>query len=77
MAILSKKIAQADQKNCVACGTCTKVCPREAIKVHQGCYAVVDSFKCVGCGMCATVCPANCINLIDREGAGKHEKEVV
>lgn len=59
----SKKTAKVNQTVCVACGACTKVCPREAVSVWKGSYAVVDEAKCVGCGLCARTCPAGCITV--------------
>ena len=56
-----KKMAAIDHKVCVACGVCMKACPRDAISIHRGCYAVVDEEKCVGCGLCGMHCPAGCI----------------
>lgn len=67
--MISKKCAVADKKRCVACGACTKVCPRGALHVHHGCYAVVDKELCVGCGVCAKTCPADCITVKEREEA--------
>lgn len=56
---------------CVACGACTKVCPREAISIWKGCNAVVDFERCIGCGKCGKICPASCITLED--GGAEHE----
>lgn len=53
-------VAQAD---CVACGCCVKVCPREAISVKLGITARVDMDKCIGCGKCARECPATVITI--------------
>ena len=58
-----KKKAIPDKDICVACGVCALQCPREAINIFKGCYAVVDFDKCVGCGICAKACPANAINI--------------
>ena len=66
----SKKYASVEHKNCVACGTCMIVCPKEAIQVNHGCIAQVNSDVCVGCGKCAKVCPTGCILLKER-GKGK------
>ncbi|MCI9643400.1 MAG: 4Fe-4S binding protein [Oscillibacter sp.] len=62
---LSKRLAQVGRE-CVACGTCEKACPREAIRVACGVAARVDGELCVGCGKCAKVCPADVIVLIER-----------
>ena len=53
-------------KDCVACGCCTRVCPRNAIDIAWGITARVDPEKCVGCGKCAKVCPAAVIGLAER-----------
>ena len=61
-----KKLAIPDRKVCVACGVCTKACPKGALSIYKGCYAVVDSEKCVGCGLCAKDCPVGCIETHER-----------
>ena len=61
-----KKWAEPDRKICVSCGACTKVCPRDAISIYKGCFAVVDE-KCIGCGLCVKACPAGCIELKEAE----------
>ena len=68
MMALSKRLAQVGRE-CVACGTCVKVCPRTAIRVASGVTARVDGARCVGCGRCAKVCPADVIDMVER-GAG-------
>lgn len=65
---LSKRLAQVGRE-CVACGTCVKVCPRTAIRVASGVTARVDGALCVCCGRCAKVCPADVIDMVER-GAG-------
>ena len=65
---LSKRLAQVGRE-CVACGTCVKVCPRTAIRVASGVTARVDGALCVGCGRCDKVCPADVIAMVER-GAG-------
>ena len=64
-----KKLAAADRKVCVACGVCMKACPKGAISIYKGCYAVVDEAKCVGCGLCGKACPAGCIEVKERSEA--------
>ena len=61
--IRKKKRAYIEEKDCVACGCCVKVCPMKAIEVHRGLYAQVDADKCVGCGKCAKECPATVIEI--------------
>lgn len=66
---LSKRLARVG-KECVACGTCVKACPRAAIRVASGVTARVNGELCVGCGRCARVCPADVIALVERGAAG-------
>ena len=61
-----KKLAIVNRNRCVACGACMKGCPREAIRIESGCFAVIDGEKCVGCGLCAKTCPADCIRVEER-----------
>ncbi len=60
-----KKRCQAvvEKKDCVACGCCVKVCPKEAITVIKGLFAQVDTDRCVGCDKCAKECPASVIEM--------------
>ena len=62
-----KRVAFVLQAECVACGCCVKVCPKNALHVHAGIIARVDGEKCVGCGKCAAVCPAAVITIVQRE----------
>lgn len=64
----SSRISQIG-KECVACGTCVRVCPKEAIQIKWGISAHVDEDKCVGCGKCAKVCPAAVIDMVERSAA--------
>lgn len=59
-------IAGAD---CVACGSCMKLCPMHAIWIDRGVTAKIDPALCVGCGKCAAECPASVISLVKREAA--------
>ena len=61
-----KKVAVVDKTRCVACGVCTKKCPRQAISIYRGCHGQVDALRCVGCGLCGKVCPAGCIRGEER-----------
>lgn len=58
-----RRKAIVDQKTCVACGCCVKVCPVGAIEIWKGIAAQVNPEKCVGCGKCAKECPASVIEI--------------
>ncbi|MCR5826133.1 MAG: 4Fe-4S binding protein [Oscillospiraceae bacterium] len=63
----SKFYAQVARTRCVSCGACTHECPRDAIRVWKGCFALVDPLRCIGCGKCKKACPADCIDMKLRE----------
>jgi Pyruvate/2-oxoacid:ferredoxin oxidoreductase delta subunit len=60
-----KKINKAiiSKKDCIACGSCTKVCPKNAIVIENGSYAIVDHELCIGCRSCLKTCPALAITM--------------
>lgn len=60
---MAKRKAVVSVAECVACGCCIKVCPRNAISIPRGIHAEIDSALCVGCGKCAIECPASIITL--------------
>ncbi len=59
----TERKAMVDKKRCVACGACEAVCPKCAIVVWKGCFAVVKEDICVGCGLCSRTCPAGCVQV--------------
>lgn len=56
-------IAEVDEKLCMGCHRCEKLCNYEAIKVSLESIALVDDLKCKGCGVCVSSCPARAIDL--------------
>ncbi len=64
---MARRKANPNKDVCVSCGACVLECPRDAISIYKGCYAVVDVQKCIGCGLCHKACPANAIVMEDVE----------
>lgn len=60
---MAKRKAVVFQQECVSCGSCMKVCPKDAISIPTGIYAIVDEEKCIGCSRCAKECPASVITM--------------
>jgi len=58
-------VANVDQKKCVACLTCVRVCPYEAPYINSDDVAEIELAKCRGCGICAAECPAKAIQLLN------------
>ena len=52
--------------NCIGCGLCEAVCPKQCIKIEEryniGLLPVVDEIKCIDCGLCVKTCPTNRLN---------------
>lgn len=48
---------------CLGLGTCSLVCPFDAIEMTAENLAVINREKCTGCGKCVKVCPRNVIAL--------------
>lgn len=65
--VRKRKKAFVAQAQCVACGCCVKVCPKEAIEIVKGIMARIDWERCIGCGMCARECPASVIETREVE----------
>lgn len=68
-----KRKAVVSIQECVACGCCMKICPRNAITIPSGIHAFINRELCVGCGKCVKECPAGSISLEVTE----NEKEMV
>ncbi len=49
-----------NQKHCIGCGMCTRVCAHDGISVADK-KAFIDHEKCVGCGRCVGVCPKDAV----------------
>jgi ferredoxin len=69
---MARRRANPRRRDCVACGVCVLQCPKGAIRVHRGCYAVVDEQLCVGCGLCGQACPADAIDLLELKQEGNN-----
>lgn len=69
-----RRFASVNEAQCVACGSCIKVCKKEAIQVPYGVSAIVDLEICVGCGLCAKACPASVIEIMVRQEESMKEQ---
>ncbi len=65
--------------DCIACGLCAAVCPRDCIgpsaaagpgmppvwteRWDEAAAVVIDSARCIRCGLCLRVCPTRCIEV--------------
>ncbi len=61
--VRKRRRAFVEERDCVACGCCMKICPKTAISIWHGIAAKVDPETCVGCGKCARECPASVIEI--------------
>ena len=51
-----------NQKLCVGCGQCRKICAHGAPVITDR-KAAIDHDKCVGCGRCIAICPKNAVQI--------------
>jgi pyruvate formate lyase activating enzyme len=49
-------------EKCIHCGSCSDVCPEEAINLDL--HGRIHREKCILCGQCADVCPGNALMLL-------------
>lgn len=49
-----------EEKYCIGCGACAKICAHDAPQIANG-KAVIDQDKCVGCGRCLAICPKDAV----------------
>ncbi|MDD4483983.1 MAG: 4Fe-4S binding protein [Methanoregula sp.] len=52
-----------DMSECVDCGACISVCPREVFSFDADYKLVVAEDKCVLCGKCIPACPHKALSL--------------
>jgi nitroreductase/NAD-dependent dihydropyrimidine dehydrogenase PreA subunit len=51
-----------DTENCIGCGLCISVCPKETLTLKNG-KAVVTGSESLGCDHCAAACPTQAIRV--------------
>lgn len=60
-------VAIVEEKDCIGCERCPKICFFNAI-VMKNKIAVIVLDNCTGCGLCFEACPVDCIRWIpDRQ----------
>jgi len=63
-------VCEPDEKRCVGCGDCAKVCPFDALAVTDG-VVTVDEERCMGCGVCVSKCAQGALSLRREPGKGE------
>ncbi|MDH7499876.1 MAG: 4Fe-4S dicluster domain-containing protein, partial [candidate division NC10 bacterium] len=72
----SNWICEVDLSRCKGCGSCSQVCPVEAIAIAQDQdgegekkrkWAVCEPTLCLGCGVCYSACKLGAITMKPRE----------
>lgn len=53
-----------DSKLCIGSGSCTKVCPENALGIVNGKAVLVNAAHCIGHGACLPACPFDAIKLV-------------
>lgn len=70
-----KFITALNAENCIGCGRCYKVCPRDVFELRERetdddddgfsddtsmVMVIANAMDCIGCESCSRVCPKNC-----------------
>lgn len=68
-------VVALNQKTCIGCGRCYKVCPRDVLSLEErdedeidedldedqmSVMTIRNALDCIGCGACGRVCPKSC-----------------
>lgn len=68
--VTSNYIAEIDDDECAACGSCEEACPVNAIEADNGTNGDsphVNENICLGCGVCVLDCSTQSLKLVPRE----------
>ena len=75
MAWIPMFVTALKQENCIGCGRCYKVCPRDVFELVEResddddddfsddtsmVMAIANPLDCIGCQACSKVCPKDC-----------------
>ena len=52
-----------DESECVDCGACISICPREVFSFDPEWKLSIDEKRCVLCGKCVDACPSHVLTL--------------
>ncbi|MFA6226373.1 MAG: 4Fe-4S binding protein [Methanoregula sp.] len=52
-----------DESECIDCGACISICPREVFAFDPDWKLSLDEKKCVLCGKCVDACPSHALTL--------------
>lgn len=70
--VLNKDLPKLEDKKCISCSRCAKICPTEAIAMKDAGVnekgkpvkkPVFDKDKCVSCETCVEVCPKDALSM--------------
>jgi L-aspartate semialdehyde sulfurtransferase ferredoxin len=54
-----------DRDECVDCGSCISVCPKEVFSFNNEWELQVETKRCILCGRCVIACPHQALSLND------------
>ena len=52
-----------DESECVDCGACISICPRDVFSFDPEWKLTLDEKRCVLCGKCVDACPSHALTL--------------
>lgn len=61
----SNTMIEVHAEKCDTCGTCSAICPVDAIIVSDGSITIEQTI-CIKCAMCEKICPVGALKLINK-----------
>lgn len=52
-----------DLDECVGCGSCVEVCPKNVLEMEDGHSVVSNPDDCIECGLCVSECALYALSL--------------
>lgn len=72
---VTEKIAFIEERECIGCTKCIRVCPVDAILGAAKQMHSIISNECIGCELCLTSCPVNCITMLPSPKLNELERQ--
>ncbi len=74
--VFSNHFSSIIQDACTGCGSCSDICPMEAIQLNNSGTADINITRCIGCGLCLLACNFDAVKLNKKSDGNRREVPV-